>query len=329
MERPLETIAADKPPKVSVVIPAYNTATLIANCLNSVFAQNFRDFEVIIVNDGSPDTPQLEEALLPYRDKVIYIVQPNKRAAGARNTAIGRARGTFLAFLDSDDSWLPDHLAAQMEFFKKNPDLDLVYADALLISESAHEKTFMQKCPSEGQASFEALVVERCQIPISTVVARKAAIVKGGLFDEKLVRCDDYDMWLRAAFCGAKIGYGRQEQARLFLGRPDSLGETRSKMAEAYWMILEKAAQTLPLNVEQRKLVVQRSAEIKARFLIEEGKAHLRECNPEKARELFAEANLQLHRLKLSLAVRGLQLAPQSASKLFALWSRFRRLVPG
>jgi glycosyltransferase involved in cell wall biosynthesis len=326
----LETIAAGQSlPKVSVIIPAYNTAPLIANCLNSVFAQTFRDFEVIIVNDGSPDTPQLEEALLPYKDRVIYIVQPNKRAAGARNTAIGRARGTFLAFLDSDDSWLPDHLSAQMELFERKPDLDLVYADALLISDLPHEKTFMQKCPSEGQASFEALVVERCQLPISTVVARKAAIVKGGMFDEKLVRCDDYDMWLRAAFCGAKIGYGRQAQARLFLGRPDSLGETRSKMAEAYWMILEKAVQTLPLNVAQRKLVVQRSAEIRARYLIEEGKTHLREHNPEKARELFAEANLQLHRVKLSLAIRGLQLAPQSASKLFALWNRFRRPVPG
>ena len=104
----------------------------------------------------------------------------------------------------------PTILPLKWSCWIKYPDLDLVYADAVLISGLPLEKTFMQKCPSEGQASFEALVVERCQIPISTVVARKAAIMKAGLFDVKLVRCYDYDMWVRAAFCGATIGYGRQ-----------------------------------------------------------------------------------------------------------------------
>jgi glycosyltransferase involved in cell wall biosynthesis len=99
----LEAIAAGAGPTISVIIPSYNTAPLIANCLDSVFAQSFSDFEVVVVNDGSPDTAKLEEALRPYLEKIVYIVQENKRAAGARNTAIGKARGEFLAFLDSDD----------------------------------------------------------------------------------------------------------------------------------------------------------------------------------------------------------------------------------
>src|ERR1700682_3677216 len=97
-------------PRVSIIIPSYKTADLIAACLDSVFAQTFQDFEAIVVNDGSPDTPELEKVLAPYLDRVVYIKQPNKRAAGARNTAIAQARGEFLAFLDSDDSWYPDHL---------------------------------------------------------------------------------------------------------------------------------------------------------------------------------------------------------------------------
>jgi len=310
-------------PKVSVIIPAYNTAHLIATCLDSVFAQTFRGFEVIVVNDGSPDTIQLEQMLQPYRSRIVYIPQENKRAAGARNTAIAAARGEFLAFLDSDDSWLPGHLAAQMKFFEDDPGLGLVYADAFLINHAGPETTFMKNCPSEGSGTFEAIVVERCQIPVSTVVARKLAIVKAGLFDETLARCDDYDMWLRTAFFGARMAYSRKAQARLYVGRPDSLSQSRSKMTEAYWKILEKAAATLPLSTEQRGVVEHRAAEIRARHLIEQGKVQLRQRHPEKARELFAEANLHLHTLKLSIAVRSLQLAPWSASRLIAVWNRF------
>jgi glycosyltransferase involved in cell wall biosynthesis len=314
-------------PRVSVIIPSYNTANLIANCLDSVFAQTFADFEVIVVNDGSPDTAQLEQILQPYRAKIVYIRQENKGAAGARNAAIAKARGEFLAFLDSDDSWLPDHLASQIQLFQNSPTADLVYADALLIRDGAHPKTFMEKCPSKGSATFEALVVESCQIPISTVVVRKNAITKACGFDEKLGRCDDYDMWLRAAFSGAKIAYSRKSQARLFLGRPDSLGGSKTKMTEATWKVLEKTAQTLPLNDAQRKLLRERAAEYKAWNLLELGKVQLRERHPERARELLAEANLHFRKFKLSLAVRSLDLAPQSACRLLAAWHRFRNAL--
>ena len=309
-------------PRVSVIIPSYNTAALIAACLDSVFSQTFRDYEVIVVNDGSPDTPHLEDAVRPYADKIIYIRQENKRVGGARNTAIRQARGEFLAFLDSDDSWLPGHLASQMNMFEQDSTLDLVYADALQIGEAGRGKSFMEKCPSGGPATFEALVLERCQVPISTVVARTNAIVKAGMFDESLPRCEDYDMWLRAAFHGAKIAYGRTPQAQLNLGRPGSLGQFRAKLSEAYWKILEKTAATLPLNDAQRKLVQDRAAEAKANYLVQEARHQLRERHPEKARELFEQANSHLHLSKLSVAIGGLRLAPHTTSRLIAVWDR-------
>jgi glycosyltransferase involved in cell wall biosynthesis len=318
---------AGSPPRVSIIVPCYNTAALIANCLDSVFAQTFSGYEVGVVNDGSPDTAQLEQALKPYREKIAYIEQQNKGAAGARNTAMARANGEFLAFLDSDDSWLPDHLARQIELFDSDPALGLVYSDAILIRDSGHPKTFMEKCPSQGSATFEALVVESCQIPISTVVARRDVIVNAGGFDENLRRCDDYDMWLRLAFSGTKIAYRRSQQARLFLGRPDSLGGSQSKMTEACWKILEKTAQTLPLNDAQRKLVDDRAAEFKARWLLEQGKVQLHERHPERARELFVEANQHFRTLKLGMVIRSLELAPQSACALLAAWHRFRNTL--
>ena len=305
-------------PRVSIIIPSYNTAHLIAACLDSIFAQTFQDFETIVVNDGSPDTPELERVLQPYLDRIVYIKQTNKRAAGARNTAIAQARGEFLAFLDSDDTWLPNHLEAQMKLFESDPAYCLVYANAVLVGDPTRHVEFMERCPSFGEAGFEAQVVERCQIPVSTVVARKVAVVKAGGFDETLARCDDYNMWLRTAFYGGKVGYSRQVQARLADGRPGSLGLSRAKMAEAYWLILEKADKDLPLNPAQRKLVRDRAAQIHAKYLLEDGKLHLSARDFPKARERFSEANHYLRKAKLSLVLFGLKVAPNATSRLFA-----------
>jgi len=308
-------------PRVSIIIPSYNTAHLIAACLDSIFAQTFQDFEAIVVNDGSPDTTELEKVLQPYLDRnldrLVYVKQVNKRAAGARNTAIARARGEFLAFLDSDDTWLPNHLESQMKQFEADPAYCLVYANAVFTGDAARRVEFMERCPSVGEAGFEALAVERCQIPVSTVVARKAAIVQAGGFDESLARCDDYNMWLRTAFYGGKVGYNRQVQARLADGRPGSLGLSRAKMAEAYWSILEKADRDLPLNPAQRKLVQDRAAEIRAQYLLEDGKIHLFARDFRKARERFSEANHYFRKAKLSLVLFGLKVAPNATSRLF------------
>src|SRR3982751_5296129 len=88
-----------EPPALSVIIPAYNTASYIGEALESVFAQDFTDYETIVVNDGSPDTLELERALEPYRERIIYLKQENRGPGGARNTGISRARGRYVAFL--------------------------------------------------------------------------------------------------------------------------------------------------------------------------------------------------------------------------------------
>jgi glycosyltransferase involved in cell wall biosynthesis len=311
-------------PKVSVIIPSYNTADLIAACLDSVFAQTYSDFEAIVVNDGSPDTPELEKVLQPYRERIVYIKQENKRAAGARNNAIREARGEYVAFLDSDDLWLPNHLALQMQLFTQDPALDLVYSNGMLIGGPRGEREFMDQCPSQGEATFAALIVERCQVSVSTVVARRQILIDAGLFDEKLPRCDDYDMWVRAAFHGAKIGYSREVQAKLSVCRPGSLSQSRSKMMEAYWNILEKTRRTLPLQDADRAVVDQRAVQIRALYLLEEGKCKLTESQFERAKELIAEANGFLRSPKLSIALLGLGIAPRATGRLISFCSRLR-----
>src|SRR5262245_55808061 len=111
---------------VSIVIPAYNAAPFIGDALQSVFAQTYSDYEVIVVNDGSPDTDELLKVLAPFRDRLTYLEQENKGPSAARNHAIEKARGEFIAFLDSDDSWLPDYLTEQIKFINGDPRFDMV-----------------------------------------------------------------------------------------------------------------------------------------------------------------------------------------------------------
>src|SRR2546422_4249577 len=100
-------------PLVSVIVPAYRAAPYIAETLDSILAQTFSGYEIIVVNDGSPDTEELERALAPYYDRINYIVQENRGQAGARNTGIRHSRGVFVAFLDQDDQWEPEFLSVQ------------------------------------------------------------------------------------------------------------------------------------------------------------------------------------------------------------------------
>src|ERR1044071_9453875 len=104
----------NRSPLVSVIVPAYDVAEFIAEALDSVLAQTFDDYEIIVINDGSPDTKDLERALAPYLSRIVYIKQENRGVSAARNTGIKAARGSLIAFLDADDTWLPNYLEVQV-----------------------------------------------------------------------------------------------------------------------------------------------------------------------------------------------------------------------
>jgi glycosyltransferase involved in cell wall biosynthesis len=297
-------------PAVSVIMPAYNTAGLIAESLDSIFAQTYTNYEVIVINDGSPDTEQLEEALRPYRSRIVYIKQNNRRAAGARNTGIRNMRGEFIAFLDSDDCWLPENLATQMKFFERDPSLDMIYADASFMGESFTGKTHMQVCPSKGPVTLESVVVEDCQVCVACTVARKQVIVNAGLFDETLARCDDYAMWLRVAYNGAKIKYHSAVLGKARIGRAGSLGISDTKMILAAAEILTKIEKTQPLPPETRRIVQRRIAYYDAHYEKLMAKDYLAKGDYDRAIASLVKANSFLNSIKLTLIIIGLRIAP-------------------
>lgn len=195
-------------PAVSVVIPAYCASADIVDALDSVFQQTRHDIEVILVNDGSPDTGELEIAIAPYRHRIRYITQENRGAGVARNTAIALARGRYVAFLDADDLWMPEFLARQVAFLDAHAEVGLVYTDALVSGESPLAgRRFMEKAPSCGSVTLESLIAQRCNIILSTVVMRRGPLVHAGGFDETLRCGQDFDLWLRLALRGVRMAY--------------------------------------------------------------------------------------------------------------------------
>src|SRR5689334_5213195 len=110
-------------PTVSVIIPAYRVAQYITDAIDSILKQSFKDYEIVVVNDGCPETDQLERVLAPYRSGITYICQENGGVGAARHTAVLAARGELISQLDPDDWWEPNYLEVQMEHLKRDPSL--------------------------------------------------------------------------------------------------------------------------------------------------------------------------------------------------------------
>lgn len=184
-------------PTVSVIIPTYNRAHLIVEALESVFAQTYADFEVIVVDDGSTD--DTEEILAPYRDRIRYIKQENAGVSAARNHGIFEAKGEYIAFLDSDDIWFPEKLEKQMRFFENHPNCSFLCSDFL-------RGTSLSDNPQPQHSRFRSTSILRFEdfgegnyVTTPSVLAKKAVFYKAGLFDSSIRVSEDYDLWIRIA----------------------------------------------------------------------------------------------------------------------------------
>jgi len=193
-------------PQVSVIIPTYNCARYLPEAIDSVLAQTYRDFEIIVVDDGSTDdTP---DVLARYGEAILVIRQPNQGRGAARNAGILAARGQYIAFLDADDLWLPRKLEKQMALFEERSEIGWVYSDYRYFGDtSTGDDSFFGRHslrpPPEGWILVKLLA--GCITSTITVMARAACFRQVGLFDPSLVRAQDYDMWIRLA-CRSEVG---------------------------------------------------------------------------------------------------------------------------
>ncbi|UCG32640.1 MAG: glycosyltransferase [Phycisphaerales bacterium] len=182
-------------PTVSVVIPTFNRASLLCEALDSVYAQTFTDYEVIVVDDGSTDgTPQMIER---YNGRLRYIWQENRGAGEARNRGIAEARGEWIAFLDSDDMWHAEKLARCMEYAEREPETAIVFHPMVEIDGAGNRVRGRSKRARAGRIVDD--LFGHCFVHTPTVVVRRRVLEEVGGFDGSLTVCEDYQLWLRIA----------------------------------------------------------------------------------------------------------------------------------
>lgn len=295
---------------VTVIMPAYGVAQYIGAAIDSVLNQTFTDYEIIVVNDGAPDTEELESVLEPYRERIVYIKHENRGLSEARNTAIRAARGRYLALLDPDDLWEPEYLAVQVGMLESDPTIDAVYPNALLFGETLNSgKTFMDISPSEGEVTFESLITFRCQVAIF-VTARTEAVVRAGMFDAAVRISGDFDLWLRIVKQGGRIAYHRQVLAR-HRRRPESLSSNQIALYKDILRVLDKAPLIFELAPAELEVVEQQRSHNRSMLNLYEGKQAFSLGDTGVAIDRLTEANHFLKSRKISFALLFLRFAPR------------------
>lgn len=185
-------------PKVSVNIPAYNDEKYIAETVQSVINQTYQDWELIIIDDGSKD--KTGEIVKSFTDpRIKYFYQENRGIGAARNSAIEKSSGEYIAFLDHDDLWLPSKLEKQIALFENNPDLGLVYCDTIFFNDKGDiYRLYERYKPFRGRVFRELL--KHYFLSCETVIIRKSVLGDVGGFMPQMMMAEEYDLFMRIAY---------------------------------------------------------------------------------------------------------------------------------
>ena len=178
---------------ISVIIPTYNRVNLLSRAIQSVIEQSIPPSEIIVVDDGSTD--QTETMIATEFPTVIYYKQLQQGVSAARNKGIQLAQNPWLAFLDSDDQWLPEKLAQQQHAIAQNATMKLCHSDEIWIRNGQRVNPHRKHQKRGGWIFQHCLPL--CAISPSSVVIHQSIFDVVGLFDEHLPACEDYDLWLR------------------------------------------------------------------------------------------------------------------------------------
>lgn len=261
------------PNLVSVIVPTRNRAAMVREAVESVLAQKGAPFEVIVVDDGSEDdTMRVLEA---YNNAVRILRRESPGGvSAARNAGLMVARGEWIAFLDSDDLWLPGKLRAQLDYFRNQPAMRICQTDEIWIHKGRRRNPKRYHAKPSGRC-FERLL-ERCLVSPSAVMMHRSLFEDVGLFDESLPACEDYDMWLRIG-CRHPIGLVPKPLVIKRGGHADQLSATLPALDRFRLRALAKLLETEDLSPVQRAQttdMLRRKALIYASGCLKRGKAH-------------------------------------------------------
>lgn len=308
-------------PAVSVVIPAYRVTAYIAETVDSVLVQTFRDFEIVVVNDGCPDTANLEMVLAPYvaENRIRYIKQENRGLSGARNTGIRASRAGLVVVLDADDCLRPGALEIWREIILRSPETGMVYGNAIFFGGTpldGHDA--MKYFPSRSNHVTYTDLISRKAYSYACAMFRRDLLLELGLYDENLRKAEDYDMALRVA----RSGHGIENTNVVswnYRIRPGSLSQTGGDIQTWRIRVLEKHYRDPDVNDADREVIGAELRYQNATQTLDEGKAALVNRDYALARSRVRAANLELRSPRLAL-VSALLLVMPGALRRFTLY---------
>lgn len=241
-------------PQVSVILPTYNRAQFLKEALESLTLQTFKDFEAVVIDDGSTDdTPDI---IKTYSSKInlrALVSGQNHGVSWARNQGIKTSRAPWIAFLDSDDTWMPRKLEIQMKYLERSPSTQICQTEEIWIRNGRRVNP-MKKHEKRGGSIFERCL-ELCVVsPSATMMSRKL-LDEVGVFDEDLPACEDYDLWLRIS-CRYPIGLIPEPLITKRGGHADQLSRKYPAMDLYRIRSIQKLLESRSLAPEQRELAV-------------------------------------------------------------------------
>jgi glycosyltransferase involved in cell wall biosynthesis len=236
-------------PTVSVIIPTYNRRAYVQEAIDSVLAQTYTDYEIIVIDDGSIDGTG--EALRErYGDRIHYEWQENGGSASARNHGLRCSAGRYVQFLDSDDLILPAKLQQQVARLDANPELDVLYCSFRYFTDVSCDLFAPDWFRHVSEDPLRELIAGSA-FPLHAVLARRSALDKEGGFCEALVSAEDWDLWLRLAFAGARFE-STADLLALYRRHPDAKTTRRARWRHAHVQVMYRMRECMsPAQLEQ------------------------------------------------------------------------------
>ncbi len=262
-------------PRVSVIIPAYNSAAYTVETVDSVLAQTYRDFEVIVVDDGSTDSTR--EALAPYAGCIQYVYKDNGGACSARNEGIRRARGEYLACLDCDDLWLPEKLEYSLPILEQDPGLGFVCSPCFTIGPTG-ELIGEVRYPFDQTNAYMNRLAENFVLA-PTVVMRRTCLERVGFFDERIFIPADWDLWLRLSR-RFRVGYIDHPLSKYRLASNYTLRNADKFVREADYVLEKQLGELGELSTGKKD-------QLRARLQLTHALLYLKAGEPAAARQML------------------------------------------
>jgi glycosyltransferase involved in cell wall biosynthesis len=302
---------------VSVIIPAYNIGPYIAETLESLFAQSFRSFEAIVVNDGSTD--DTEDRIAPYRERIVYIRQKNSGVMAARNAGIRASRGHYIALLDGDDLWEPEFLETLIGMLEADPGLSAAFPNAVFFGSPNYAGRLHQDVfPVAEPVTFDRVLRRECYI-FGSLVFRREVLDEVGMFDESLAGqgAEDFDLWLRMLQHGHRFRFTADPLVK-YRWRHDSLSNSGIGLLSCVISVHEKFLSRELTTASQREWIEAQLPALRAELSYARFKdAAVRRRFKEATRHLD-DANRFYRHPKLIIARVVMSVAPGVVAKIAA-----------